>query len=294
MRWDVDPIIVELGPLELRWYGLFFAFGLLLAARAYPRIFARRGLAEEHAQRLTLWLPVGMILGAHLVHLIFYEPRSFIEQPQRIIEIGKGLSSHGGALGAVVALLIYVRRRGLDLHRYLDASLIGAIWIFPWVRIGNFFNSEIYGKPTDLPWGVVFALRQPEARHPTQLYEALGGFALLWFAYWLDRNYRARLRDGATFYLLTGTYFVGRFLVEYLKAYQVLDPGLPLTMGQCLSLPVVALSAYMLLASKDHNIRTARPKESRDTTLELKSGRNGKGRKKRKGGGKNRRRLKSA
>ncbi len=247
MRWNVAPIIFEIGPVEVRWYGLFFATGILLGARAMPRVFRGRGLNPEDGERLTLWLVVGMILGAHLLHLAFYEPYSFVLKPRRIIEIGVGLASHGGGLGAILALALYCKRRGLAFLPYADASMVAALWVVPWVRVGNFFNSEIFGRTTDLPWGVIFEYRgHAVTRHPSQIYEALLGFGLLAFAVWMDRRYGKRLKPGATLYMLAGLYFTTRFLVEYTKEYQVLPSTFPLTMGQCLSLPIVLLCAYLL------------------------------------------------
>lgn len=255
MHWNVDPVLVDLGFLQLRWYGLFFAIGIVLGVSALGRYFRQRGLPEEHANSLALWLPIGMILGAHLVHLVFYEPRSFIYNPRRIIEIGSGLASHGGGLGAILALWLFCRRHGQSFYRYADPSMLAAMWVIPWVRVGNFFNSEIYGTRTDLPWGVIFerhGFTQP--RHPSQVYEAIIGFSLLGLALWLNRNYARRWRPGAFLYFNLFTYFITRFMVEYVKEHQVFDPTSPFDMGQYLSAPIVLVSAYMLLFSKRHNI----------------------------------------
>jgi prolipoprotein diacylglyceryl transferase len=256
MHWNVHPIIFEIGPLEIRWYGLFFATGIILGARALPRVFEHRGLDRKNAEPLTIWLVIGMILGAHLIHLIFYEPRSFIDNPRRIIEIGLGLASHGGGLGAIVALALFCKKRKLDFFKHADAGMIAALWVVPWVRIGNFFNSEIYGRVTDLPWGVIFDYRRhTQPRHPSQLYEAVIGFSILALALWINRRYGTRMRPGATLFILLGVYFTTRFLIEYVKEYQVLTPGFPLTMGQCLSLPIVILCGYLLFFTKRFNIR---------------------------------------
>ncbi|MCA9672146.1 MAG: prolipoprotein diacylglyceryl transferase [Myxococcales bacterium] len=257
MRWNVDPILAKLGPITLRWYGLFFAIGLALGIRQLALTFQRRGFPAKHASALMLWTPIGMILGAHLIHLIFYEPRAFIENPIRIFEIGKGLASHGGGLGAIVAVAIYAKRKGADVHAYCDAVMAAAIWVIPWVRVGNFFNSEIYGRPTTLPWGVIFVRRGfTKPRHPSQVYEAALAFGLVLTGWILERTRLDKMRPGALFYLLLLIYFVTRFFIEYVKEYQTISPGFPFTMGQMLSLPVVLLCVYMLFFSKTHNIRT--------------------------------------
>jgi phosphatidylglycerol---prolipoprotein diacylglyceryl transferase len=266
MHWNMNPVLFQLGPLGIRWYGLFFAIGIILGARALPRVFESRGLNRKDAEPLTVWLVVGMIIGAHFIHLVFYEPRSFIDNPRRIIEIGLGLASHGGGLGAVMALALFCKRRQLDFFRHADAGMIAALWVVPWVRIGNFFNSEIYGRVTDVPWAVIFdRTRDPVPRHPSQLYEAAIGFAILGFAYWLHRKYGTRLRPGVTLFILLGVYFTTRFFIEYVKEYQdyqVFSRSAPFSMGQCLSLPIIALCAYLLFFTKRFNIRATNSEEN--------------------------------
>ena len=135
--------------------------------------------------------------------------------------------------------------------------MLAAVWVFPWVRIGNFMNSEIYGRPTDVPWAVVFDSVSPLPRHPTQLYEAALGFLLIAVSVWLDRKQARRLRPGALFLILLGLYFFWRFLVEFFKEYQTLDGAqAALTMGQWLSLPIFSLCALVLLLSKRHGLRS--------------------------------------
>ncbi|MFW5741201.1 MAG: prolipoprotein diacylglyceryl transferase, partial [Myxococcota bacterium] len=261
MEWNFDPVAIDFGIKilfwdgKIRWYGICFMLGLLLGASELTRALGRRGLPKEHANSLLVWVPVGMILGAHFVHLLFYEPRSFIENPRRIIEIGLGLASHGGGLGSIIATYLFTRKHKLDFHKYLDVVLTGAVFVIPAVRIGNFFNSEIYGRVTDLPWGVVFVQRGlTEPRHPSQLYEAFIGFVLLGITLYLDRKKRHRLRDGALFYTILTLYFLSRFFIEWVKEYQALSPSFPFTMGQLLSVPFILFLGYMALFSKKHNV----------------------------------------
>jgi prolipoprotein diacylglyceryl transferase len=262
MEWNFDPVALDLGFFQIRWYGIAFMVGLLLGAMEFPRALERRGLPKDHANSLTVWVPIGMIVGAHLVHLIFYEPRSFIDNPRRIIEIGLGLASHGGGLGVIIATYLFARKHKANFHRYLDVVTTGAVFVIPAVRIGNFFNSEIYGRITDVPWGVVFTKRGfTEPRHPSQLYEAAIGLVLLALTLYIERKHRNRLRDGALFYLIITIYFVTRFLIEWFKEYQVLDPSFPFTMGQLLSVPFFLFTGYMLLLSKNHNILKPRDPE---------------------------------
>lgn len=282
MHWDIDPVIFPIGQIELRWYGLFFATGLLLCAWMGPRYFEKWGLPRQHAESLTLWVPVGMLLGAHYIHLIFYEwdglfdlrfeieslwpPRATLG---RFWALGSGLASHGGGLGCVLALLLfwYLRGRplGLRFHRYADAVMVTSVWVYPWVRIGNFFNSEILGRPTDMPWGVVFdRLRETEPRHPVVLYEAAMYFAELGFAIWMQERYARKLRPGTMFYLLLMTHFSLRFVAEFFKDSQHVDEGWALNMGHLLSLPIIAVCAFLIFGTKRFSILTPLTAEEKD------------------------------
>lgn len=270
MHWNIDPVIVYLGPIELRYYGVFFAIGLLLCAWKAPTNFDDYRLPREHAERLTLWVPVGMLLGAHYIHLLFYETEGLFDFPHldadgnfvlgRFFGLGSGLASHGGALGCFLALLLFWYRNGrplgLQFFRYTDAVMVTSIWVYPWVRLGNFFNSEIVGRPTDGPFGVVFERYYSEPRHPVQLYEAGLYFAELAFAVWFSKRTARKLRPGSTFLFLLGLHFTLRFIAEFFKESQGVDEGWPyhLNMGHALSAPIVIVCAFLILATKRFNI----------------------------------------
>jgi len=223
--WDIDPVLIEFewlsspitnGPLQIRFYGVFFAIGLLGAAWAFPVYFEKWGFPRRHGERLTLWTPLGMILGAHLIHLIFYETHvfsNFFTEPnavtwdtlwRRLVQIGSGLASHGGGLGAILAVLFFAQYHKVkDKLAYFDPSMCAATFVIPWVRVGNFFNSEIVGRETDLPFGIYFPRHEcPQFsqldtgqaqelcqevvyRHPSQVYEAILAFAMLGLSIWL-------------------------------------------------------------------------------------------------------------
>jgi len=245
VRWNIDPVLIDLHFVAIRWYGLFFVIGLLLAIRVLERNFRQRGFPERHAASLTLWLPIGMILGAHFGHLLFYEPTSFWKDPIRIVQIGYGLASHGGGAGALIALIWYTRRKKAPFLPYADAVTIAAVWIFPWVRLGNFFNSEIVGRVTTVPWAVMFERTYPgQWRHPSQIYEILHGIVVILVAVYLNRH-REQLRPGFSTCFLLLLYFLGRLLIEYTKEYQTLSASFPFTMGQLLSMPLVLLCGYL-------------------------------------------------
>lgn len=270
--------------LEVRWYGVCFAIGLLGAARAFPLYFQRWGFPRKHGEELCLWTAIGMLLGAHFVHLIFYETDSLLNDPIRIFQLGSGLASHGGGLGAIIALIMFARRKGLTWQRilhYMDPAMCAATWVIPWVRVGNFFNSEIVGRAWDGPFAIAFprhecrgmfaegtytqeacieALdrvgRELVTRHPSQAYEAILAFIMVGLAVYLQRRWRNRLRPGAILFILLGYYFTTRFGIEYVKELQAATDTYSLTMGQKLSIPIVLVSAYMLFFSKTSNIRS--------------------------------------
>ena len=271
MHWNIDPTLFHFGgPFELRYYGLLFALGLFLCAYHGPRYFRVFGLPTAHAERLALWVPLGMLIGAHYIHLIFYEPSGLSDMRLgwedghavvgRFWNLGSGLASHGGALGCFIALLVFWYQKGrplgLGFHRYTDAVMPASVWVYPFVRLGNFMNSEIVGRETDVPWGVIFDRYYTVARHPVQLYEAALYFGELFFATWLVKNKANKYREGVIFYLLLGTHFSLRFFAEFFKESQHVDEGWALNMGHLLSAPVVVLCAFLLLGTKRFSILT--------------------------------------
>lgn len=250
-----DPIAISIGPLAVRWYGLMY---LLAFAGFY--LLGRYRLGREHFSRnsaltvtehedLLFWGAIGVVLGGRLGYAIFYQPGYYLAHPLQVLELWKGgMSFHGGLLGVVLALALFCARRGKQFLRVMD-------FVAPLVplglaagRMGNFINGELWGRPTDLPWGVVFPQAGDAlARHPSQLYqfagEGLALFALLWW-------YSSRPRGvGAVSGMFLLGYAVMRFLAEFGRQPDaflgfVLEG---LTMGQILSVPM-ALAGIWLLA----------------------------------------------
>ncbi len=299
MHWNIDPVIVFIGPIELRYYGVCFAIGLLLCAWRAPYNFDAFRLPREHAERLTLWVPVGMLLGAHYIHLLFYETEGLFDLPHvvggetctvghslantvtswapsflgvappedacrialgRFFGLGSGLASHGGGLGCVLAVYFFWHRYGLPLrarfHDYTDAVMVTSVWVYPFVRLGNFFNSEIVGRPTDSVFGVVFDRYYTEPRHPVVLYEAVMYFAEIALAVWATKRYARKLRSGVFFYGFLMLHFSLRFVAEFFKESQSVDEGWPyhLNMGHALSAPIVIGCAIMIFGTKRFSV----------------------------------------
>lgn len=271
--WDIDPVLLRLGPIEIRYYGLLFATGLLLASHYAAKFFTMKGYDEEELNSAVLWLIVGLILGAHWVHLIFYEPYSLVEDwnlikaapvatltqfwKLRFFQLGSGLASHGGGIGAGVALFLICRKRGVSFYRYADPISAAALWVVPTIRLGNFFNSEIYGRETDGSWGVIFARRGfTEPRIPSQLVESIIGLGVVLFLMWFYKTYHKKIKEGALFYLMMFTYFSSRFLVEFIKEWQFFSPDQSaLTEGQLLSIPLILIGAWQIFINPRFRIR---------------------------------------
>lgn len=258
MVWHIDPILFDLGPVQIRYYGLCFAVGLLLALQTAKRAFAWSGGDPEEIDSMFLWIVVGVIVGSHWVHMIFYETSNLLDNPLQLLNpltYGQGLASHGGAAGVITAVWLVARKRGKSFFFYADSLSIGGMWMVVMVRLGNFFNSEIVGRATDAPWGVIFARRHENfARHPSQLYESFHGVLCLVFTYWFFGKYHKRLPEGSQLLLTLLVYFAGRFGLEYFKEYQALSANFPFTMGQLLSAPIVIGCAWALLGTRRFGI----------------------------------------
>lgn len=247
MHWYADPVMLRLGAVTVYWYGVLFTAGLFATVWMAHRFFVERGLEERHASNLAFWLLGGLFLGAHVLDVVVYNWQTFVADPSVLLDIRFGLSSHGGAIGVISALFLYAKLYRLDFYRCADAVTLAAVWLFPWIRVGNFINGEVVGRPTDLPWGVIFHVTGlPEPRHPSQLYEAALGITLIATGMWLHRRWRFRLRKGATSFLLLGSYFTVRFLLEFLKERQSESDTLPLVLGQLLSLPGTVIFGALL------------------------------------------------
>ncbi len=247
--WNVQPEIFTIGGFAPRWYGVLFSSGFFIGYLLMSRMFIREHRPVTDMEPLTLTMIAGTILGMRLGHCLFYQPDYYLANPLEIVQIWKGgYASHGAVIGISIALWLYSRNRPKQpflwiIDRIAIVTSLAAILI----RTGNFFNHEMIGKVTDVPWAVVFTLRDLLPRHPSQLYEAglyLLTFLLMRFIY---NRYDARTPNG----LLLGVFFIcifgARFLVEFSKENQVaFENSLPLNMGQILSIPLVLLGLFLV------------------------------------------------
>lgn len=254
--WDVNPEIFE-GIYFLRWYGTSWVLGTLLGYGLMLIIYRSEKIPTEELDKLTIYVMLGGIIGARLGHILFYDPVYYLSNPIEILPIKldpefqftglAGLASHGGVLGALVALYIYNRRSGTSYLWLLDRLVIAGALLGGFIRLGNLMNSEIIGTPTDVPWAFVFTRVDEIPRHPAQLYEAIFYLTLSVLLYVLWKSRRFQLANGFTFGLGISLIFVQRFLIEFLKVDQVqFEQGMILNMGQILSIPAIVAGIILI------------------------------------------------
>lgn len=276
---DIFSITIAGREFALRWYAMAYLVGLLLGWRIIVALMRRPRLwggtapmAPEKVEELLTWVVVGVILGGRLGFVLFYEPAYYLSNPAEIIKVWQGgMSFHGGFLGVVLAAWAYARRNGIAPLRLADALAVAAPVGLFLGRIANFINAELWGRPTEAPWGVVFPGEAAQdcpgveglcARHPSQLYEAgLEGLALGLVLFILVRR-GGLARPGLVLGVFLAGYGIARFIVEFFRQadVQFVTPDNPwghvlggpvwgITMGQFLSLPMIAVGAGFILWS---------------------------------------------
>jgi len=253
MIWDISPIALTLFfgeyHFNIRWYGLFFASTFAYGILIFRYMFRREGRPPDDAYDLALFVIVGTVLGARLGHVLFYNPGYYLSHPWKILAVWEGgLASHGAVAGILTGVWLYSRQAANQSFLYVCDRIGMAVPFSGFlIRTGNFFNSEILGKPADVPWAVVFSRVDNIPRHPVQLYEAF--CYLLIFLFQL-RYYLKRGDAGPAGYLF-GRFFIcifgTRFFMEFFKEEQAaFADGWILTMGQWLSLPAVAVGVGLV------------------------------------------------
>ena len=265
--WNPDLVAVRIGAFSIRWYALCWMLGLLAAYLIVKRLYKEQGIRPELFDPLFIYCFVGILIGARLGHCLFYEPGYFLSSFKHIVEmvlpirftadgswrfIGyEGLASHGGTIGLILALVLYVRRTKVNLWRVLDNVALATPVTAFCIRMGNLMNSEIIGKATDVPWAFIFERVDMLPRHPGQLYEALA-YALFFFVgWWFYRKRPARVGTGFHFGLCITLIFTARFFIEFTKDIQeAFEASMPLNMGQLLSLPFIALGLVCMFNHK--------------------------------------------
>lgn len=245
----IDPVAIQLGPLKVHWYGLMYLVGFALAWGLGRLRAEAKGFGKEEPGEMLFYMALGVILGGRIGYVLFYKFQTFLGDPLMLLRVWEGgMSFHGGLLGVILAMAWYARKMGRPFFEVADfvAPLVPPALLAG--RIGNFINGELWGRPTDLPWGMVFPHVDQLPRHPSMLYEGfLEGivlFALLW---WFSARPRPRMAISGLFLLLYGCF---RFAVEQVRepdAHLGFIFGGWLSMGMLLSLPMILVGASFLI-----------------------------------------------
>jgi len=248
---SIDPVFLRLGPLEFRWYGLMYILGFV-AAFFIIRSQAKKQHLEittDMASDLVFTIAMGVVLGGRLGYILFYDLSWYIAHPLKVLAVWEGgMSFHGGLLGALIASLCIFRKFRLDFWQMADIVAQAGPVGLGLGRVGNFINGELYGRATDLPWGVVFPTGGPLPRHPSQLYEAFLEGLVLFFVVRIVSGLKAPA--GTAFWTFISGYGFFRFIVEFFR-----EPDRHIgflwggaTMGQLLSLPMLVFGVVMIVA----------------------------------------------
>ena len=248
--WNADKEIFTIGPLAVRWYGLLFAMGFVVGYQIMQWVYKRENKTQKQLDTLSIVMILSTIIGARLGHCLFYEPAYYLSNPLAILKVWEGgLASHGAAIGILLGLWIYIRtEKDISYFWILDRIVIVIALAGFFIRIGNFFNSEIYGLPTEAPWAVIFAQVDQIPRHPVQLYEAFSYLIIFVTLFFLYKNSYQKLKQGFLFGFFMFTVFGMRFILEYTKDFQAdFEVGLPLKMGQILSIPLILYGLYLVV-----------------------------------------------
>lgn len=261
LNWNVDPVIFWItDTFPLKYYGAFFAAGLLLGFYIVRNIYKKENVSLESLDSLLIYVIVGTVLGARLGHCFFYELSYFIQHPIEILLpiqkikgsyefVGfQGLASHGGTIGVLIAILLYCKKHKVQLLWILDRMAVAVPITAAFIRFGNFMNSEIYGKPTNGKWGVIFQRDDLIPRHPTQLYEAFSYLFIFGFLFFMFRSQKIKEREGLIFGFFLTLLFLARFIIEFFKENQeVFENNMPINMGQILSIPFILIGLTLII-----------------------------------------------
>jgi len=253
INWDINPEIVNIFGISFRYYGLLFVGGLVLCAYILKGIFVKEKNPVENLDTLIIYGMIGIFAGARLGHCLFYEPEYYLTRPLEMFfpiqpKMGggytftgyAGLASHGGAIGLIIAIIVYTIKTKERIVKTLDLIAIVAPLGGCFIRLANLMNSEIIGMPTNKPWGFIFVQVDSLPRHPAQLYEAISYLLMFGLLYYFYKSKRLRIGNGFFFGLSLVLIFTARVFIEFVKEKQVaFEESMKLDMGQLLSLPFI-------------------------------------------------------
>lgn len=250
INWNPSPEIFTIPGIDwpVRWYGLMWALAFIGSHFVMNRIYKTEGRTEKDLDLLTLYIIIGTVLGARLGHCFFYDPAYYLAHPLDILKVYEGgLASHGGAIGILTGMYLYTRKTKESWLWVFDKIVVVVPLAGALIRFGNLMNSEIIGKPTDVPWAFIFESVDNIPRHPAQLYEGLFCVVLFFVMYYLWKNKRHQFGPGFMFGFFCVVLFTERFIDEFFKENQELfENSMALNMGQILSIPFVLIGIYMM------------------------------------------------
>jgi len=264
INWNLDPVIFWISDtFPLKYYGLLFIIGLLIALEIEKRIYIKENVPSAALDKLFVYSLIGIVLGARLGHCFFYEPLYYFQNPIEILvpikKIGEsykfigfqGLASHGGTIGVLIAIGVYCKKYKTNFLWVLDRIAIVAPIVGAFIRFGNFMNSEVYGKPTNGTWGVIFERDDLIPRHPTQFYEAFSYliiFVILIVIYKRRGNQKV---NGLILGVALTLVFLARFIIEFFKESQVeFENAMMINMGQVLSIPCILVGLALIVIKR--------------------------------------------
>jgi len=263
---NIDPVIVQIGPLAIHWYGVAYIVGILFAwwygkrLVTNPKLWpdGRLPMKPEDLDDFIVWAAAGVVLGGRIGYVLFYDLARYLEHPLDIFAVWQGgMSFHGGFLGTVLAIILFARSRGISVWTMFDVIAAGVPVALGLVRLTNFINSELWGRPTDVPWAIEFPTGGPFTRHPSQLYEAaLEGLVLFLVLRILTHGFLKLKSPGFVSGAFVAGYGASRIFVEFFR-----EPdqqigylfGGWLTMGMVLSVPMVLIGVWAMLRAKPVN-----------------------------------------
>ncbi|BAR49161.1 prolipoprotein diacylglyceryl transferase [Tannerella forsythia] len=261
ITWTADPAIFTIGSKEIRWYSLMFIIGFGIGYKIVERMWRRESINPKWIDPLLYYTLIGTVVGARLGHCLFYDPGYYLSHPIEILKVWEGgLASHGGVLGIIVAIYFYSKYVSRQSMLWtFDKLVVPTGLVAALIRIGNLINHEVYGLPTDRPWGFRFienlhAWRQGAEpifsvpSHPTQIYEAVCYLLTFVLCMWLYFKKDAWKKEGLIFGIFMICIFTARFFIEFLKNNQEdFEAAMPINMGQCLSIPFIVTGIYFVV-----------------------------------------------
>ena len=258
ITWSISPEIISFGPIHIRYYGLLFATSFIVGFKIMEWIFLKEKRSMDDLNDLVWYMILGTVIGARLGHCLFYNPDYYLSNPFEIVKVWKGgLASHGAAIGIFTALYLYSKKKKNQSFLWVSDRVAITVAIAGFfIRLGNLFNSEIVGHPTDAAWGFIFTSVDNVPRHPTQLYESffyLLSFVIIFLQY---KKYDGKFKDGYLFGIFLILIFGFRFFVEFFKENQTyFEAGMILNMGQLLSIPLVIAGVYLVFKAKKKELK---------------------------------------